>query len=233
VFFNSSGLVCDRCGAVIFRRADTSDDAEGIVEPMQAVMSHRAECPEQRPGMACPHCHTFVAFGEAGGAASEDDMLRGIAEHTAVCSRSPLLATGAELAKLHDDQLHERLWERVLMLSEREMTPEQRAFYHSELLNMEVDNGGLVQYFLNTRGEEIDETRAALATIGAHYHAALFEQAVTIWNEERLKPGSCWQRDLDDRAFSESRISELDDDWYGENLLGVELAYARANTASI
>ena len=183
--------------------------------------------------MACPDCRTFVAFGEPGGAASEDDMLRGIVEHMAVCSKSPMSATGAELAMLHDDELHERLWARVLMLSEQDMTAEQRTFFYAELLNMEVENGGLVQYFLNTRGEGIDESRAALATIGAHYHAALFDRAVTIWNEERLIPGSCWELELDDRAFSESRISELDDNWYGENLLDVELAYARANMASL
>ena len=85
--------------------------------------------------------------------------------------------------------LYERLWEWVAGRSEDEMSAEELALYHAEHVNMEALNGGLVQYFLNTRGEEIDEARAALRTLGAPHHAAVFDRAVARWNEERAVPG--------------------------------------------
>ncbi len=66
-----------------------------------------------------------------------------------------------------DLQLYEQLWERVAGRAGGEMSVEELALYHGEHVNMEVVNGGLVQYFMNARGEEIAEARAALRTLGA------------------------------------------------------------------
>jgi hypothetical protein len=128
--------------------------------------------------------------------------------------------------------LYEVLWDRVAGRDENEFNAEERAYYHAEHVNMEAQNGGLVQYFMNTRGEEIADARAALRAIGADHHAAVFDRAVAIWEEERARPDSCWADDLDDRAFSESRIADLDGEWYAVDLIPIELGYARANPAS-
>jgi hypothetical protein len=127
------------------------------------------------------------------------------------------------------DALYELLWADVAGLTEDEMTPEQLAFYYAEHVNMQVLNGGLTQYFLNTRGDEIDEARAALETIGAPHHAKVFDRAVEIWRAERAVSGSCWEEDLDHRAYTESRIGRLDDDWEAEDIVAIELGYVRAN----
>ncbi len=131
-----------------------------------------------------------------------------------------------------DLMLYEQLWELVAGRDENEMSAEELAFFHAAHVNMEVLNGGLVQYFLNTRGEEIDEARAALRTLGAPHHAAVFDQAVARWNEERAVPGSCWEKELDDRAFTESRIGELDQAWEAEDIIPIELNYARSHAAA-
>ena len=128
--------------------------------------------------------------------------------------------------------LYEVLWERVAGRDENELNPEERAYYHAEHVNMEAQNGGLVQYFMNTRGDEIDDARAGLRAIGAEHHAAVFDRAVAIWEEERAMPDSCWANELDGRAFGESRIAGLDDAWYSEDLIPIELRYARANASS-
>jgi hypothetical protein len=134
--------------------------------------------------------------------------------------------SGADLA------LYEVLWERVAGRDETELNAEERAYYHAEHVNMEAQNGGLVQYFMNTRGEEIADARAALAAIGARYHAEIFERAVAIWEQERALPDSWWTEELDDRAFSESRIAALDDEWYAMDIIPIELGYARAHATS-
>ena len=131
-----------------------------------------------------------------------------------------------------DLELYEQLWERVLGRDESEMSAEERAYYHAEHVNMEALNGGLVQYFMNTRGEEIAEARASLRAIGADHHVAVFDRAVAIWEQERAVPGSCWEKDLDDRAFSESRIADLDDEWDTPDVIPTELRFARANAAA-
>jgi len=128
--------------------------------------------------------------------------------------------------------LYERLWDRVAGRDETELNADEAAFYHAEHVNMEAQNGGLVQYFMNTRGEEIADGRAGLEAIGASYHAAIFERAVAIWEQERTLPDSWWTEELDDRAFSESRITALDDEWYATDIIPIELGYARANAAS-
>jgi hypothetical protein len=224
---------CDRCGAVMFRAVDEPVPADSMTAFTAAIAEHRAVCPEQRPGLPCPFCHAFVAFGDIDSRPDERDMQRAIADHTAVCSNSPLGQTPRDLLEASDVDLLELLWEIVTMLPEDEMTPAQRAFYFAEHVNMEVENGGLVQYFMNTRGDEIADARAALRAIAADHHAAIFDRAVAIWEHERAAPNSCWANELDSRAFSESRIANLDDEWSAEDLTAIELRYARANADSL
>ena len=131
-----------------------------------------------------------------------------------------------------DLALYEQLWERVAGRDENEFNAEEAAYYHAEHVNMEAQNGGLVQYFMNTRGEEIADGRAGLRAIGATYHAEIFERAVAIWEQERALPDSWWTEELDDRAFSESRIAALDDEWYAMDMIPFEVRYARAHAAS-
>ncbi len=137
--------------------------------------------------------------------------------------------THGPLNALPDGDLLEHLWEEALG-PEDELTSQQATFYFAEHVNMEVLNGGLVQYFMNTRGDEIEDAQDALKTIGAAAHRAIFDRAVDIWNAERAIPGSCWDEELDHRAFSESRIAEPDDEWEAlEDLGEIEIRFAGAN----
>lgn len=104
-------------------------------------------------------------------------------------------------------------------------------FWQVELINMEVCNGGLVQYFQNTRGEDLDEATAALRAIGAPKHLSVFERAVAIYREERAQPGGCWEEDLGHRPYEESRIDQMDkvQEWDIDAIIDIEAAWIRSH----
>lgn len=102
-----------------------------------------------------------------------------------------------------------------------------------ELINMEVCNGGLVQYFQNTRGDGLDEAVAALRAIGAPEHLAVFERAVAIYRDERAEPGGCWEEDLGHRPYEESRIKQMDEvnEWDIDAIIDIEAAWIRSHAS--
>lgn len=83
-------------------------------------------------------------------------------------------------------------------------------------LQLEYDNGGLFQYFWNTRGEDNAATLAALQRTGHDRHAAVFAEAIQVFEAERSMLESVWS-ELDVSAYSEaverSAIPTLDAQW--------------------
>jgi hypothetical protein len=89
-----------------------------------------------------------------------------------------------------------------------------------ETLGYEYDNGGLFQFFWNTRGADNDDTLAALERGGDKPHAEVFRRAVAAFEAERPSLESAWQSfddgndlELYASAAAQSAISALDDEW--------------------
>ena len=54
VTVSPSEFVCERCGAVILSRADTSDDAEGIIDPAASADESSSRVPRAAAGDGMP-----------------------------------------------------------------------------------------------------------------------------------------------------------------------------------
>ena len=107
---------------------------------------------------------------------------------------------------------------------------EEQTIWVVELLNGEIANGGLVQYFANTSGEHVDGTVEALKRIGAFTHLAVFEEAVARWRLERSTLEPLWETlEGFSRSYEVSRLPQLDDGWYEVAIEPFEAAFIRAN----
>ena len=88
-------------------------------------------------------------------------------------------------------------------------------------LDYQYSNGGLFQYFWNTRGEHASETLGALQARGLTDHARVFAEAIALFEKERSDFEAEWR--LFDRhrwdstrygaASDKSAIPALDDAW--------------------
>jgi hypothetical protein len=88
-------------------------------------------------------------------------------------------------------------------------------------LDSQWQNGGMLQYFWNTRGEHASETLAALQLRGCTDHARVFAEAIARFEKERPGLEAEWR--LFDRppwdanrygvVEQRSAISALDDGW--------------------
>jgi hypothetical protein len=71
----------------------------------------------------------------------------------------------------------------------QELTPRQRPAQLVFRYESEVQNGGHLQFFVNSEGEHLEETVAALDVLGAACQARVLAQAVARWNSaQRLSP---------------------------------------------
>lgn len=71
---------------------------------------------------------------------------------------------------------------------EHELTPRQRLAQLVFRYESEVQNGGHLQFFLNSAGEDADETVAALDALGAGCQARVLEQAAQVWRSAEREP---------------------------------------------
>src|SRR5215471_12031523 len=60
-----------------------------------------------------------------------------------------------------------------------------RAFFAVWLVDAEVNNGGFCQYFWNRGDSGVGVAVFGFRLLGADDHAALMEEAVEIWKQER------------------------------------------------
>ncbi|MBI4995889.1 MAG: DUF4375 domain-containing protein [Rhodocyclales bacterium] len=81
-----------------------------------------------------------------------------------------------------------RLWALVFYLAEHpsaQRDPRFQPFWLAYMYDAEVKNGGHLQYFHNQGVTSVQETLAALRTIGANGHAALLEDS---WRKAEADP---------------------------------------------
>jgi hypothetical protein len=89
---------------------------------------------------------------------------------------------------------------------------EHRTVFLVELLNYEIGNGGLVQYFHNTEDVDVAETPPALERVGATHHRSLFDEALRRWNRERSSLEALWEQGVEgfSQSYKVSTLGELD-----------------------
>jgi hypothetical protein len=74
--------------------------------------------------------------------------------------------------------------------SYEDLTPEQRPAQLVIKYEGEVQNGGHMQYFENSKGKYLDETVAALGFLGAACQQEVLRDALRLWrsrNREKIK----------------------------------------------
>ena len=99
--------------------------------------------------------------------------------------------SNTELPKLSDDELFSAVWTRTeKLVSAKEdllegfnsLNEEQRVFYAVNYLEMEVNNGGLCQFFVNSSRMIAPFVSEYMAVIGADSHKELFDQFIIKHN---------------------------------------------------
>ena len=99
---------------------------------------------------------------------------------------------GEDLLKLSDDKLFETVYLQLLELVESfedeetalsQIRPVQRIVYILSIYDMEMQNGGLCQFFVNSSRALAPDVKPCLKTVGAEEHYRLFADFVT---ENRL-----------------------------------------------
>jgi predicted small lipoprotein YifL len=116
------------------------------------------------------------------------------------------------------------------------LTEPQKIFYYNQMLEMEVNNGGISQYFLNLAGMYSHETVDSLKAIEALKTAEILQKAINRFPDSKVPKG------LDERRSVLGKMQEkdfeiwdqLDDDFYEyeDNLNELNLAYIRKNIES-
>ena len=103
------------------------------------------------------------------------------------CGIKPKDIHGEELLKLTDDKLYEKVYLQTLDLVESypdeekalaKMSPERRTFYILSIFDMEIQNGGLCQFFVNPSRLLAPYVEECLETVNAGEHKKLFSEFV-------------------------------------------------------
>ncbi len=96
--------------------------------------------------------------------------------------------TSAELEALTDEDLFDAAWARTcakvynyenLLDGINSLTGAEKTFYIAEYYEMEVNNGGLCQFFVNSSREVAPYLDECLSETGAEEHKALFNSFIT------------------------------------------------------
>ena len=112
----------------------------------------------------------------------------------------------------------------------------ERVFYITQLLEMEVNNGGFDQFFYNSSGDFSNEVVAAFTEIGAYRTAEICKKALTAL-------GNAVPADRDERVKMlnavvnkkvEKLLGECDDAFYdyADDLNALNYAYVMKHRAS-
>jgi hypothetical protein len=109
-----------------------------------------------------------------------------------------------------------------------------RVVYATWVLEVEVANGGFLQYFYNSRGHFIDEAADGLELLEAMEHLAIFDAAVVRVTDELERLGPFWQQGTLDgfaASYKVSALDEFDEKWFKlGGLSRARLAYIRRTT---
>ncbi len=111
----------------------------------------------------------------------------------------------------------------------------QKNFYYIQSLEMEVNNGGFHQYFLNSPGDDTHETVLALKSINADKTANILQDAINIFPKKTVPK---------DRKERHEALGEIPDEFhafsgldsrflkYDDNLNLLNIEYVRKNKES-
>ncbi len=129
-----------------------------------------------------------------------------------------------ELGKLSDDDLLEALSSKILMeeanleVSEclKKFSGEKRVFYIVNYFDMEIQNGGLCQFFVNSSREVAPYILECLETIGATSYATLLSDFVTKNDISLDDLSSFITEDIDEYEEQTERypFDDFDDAYY-------------------
>jgi hypothetical protein len=112
------------------------------------------------------------------------------------------------------------------------LTPQARNIYFVQILDAEIVNGGLHQYFSNSSGRYAHETLAALLELGAAHSAKLLQQAIHCFPRKQVsKDREVRDEQLD--GIDAGRLDALDTKYYAladggtEDLAELVLAFMK------
>lgn len=92
---------------------------------------------------------------------------------------------------------------------EHELTPRQRPAQLVFRYESEVQNGGHLQFFVNSAGKYAGDTVTALDALGADCQARILEKAIAIWNSAEREPLSSANTYSQVASKGEFRSSDL------------------------
>lgn len=105
------------------------------------------------------------------------------------------------------------------------LSAQERVFYGVYLLDLEVCNGGFLQYFGNTEGRHADQLVGSLRAIGASETAARVEQVFSRVFPQGIPAEVGARRDLALRVEDDYEEFQSDqeafDDWYYQDPDGI------------
>ena len=148
---------------------------------------------------------------------------------------------GTELLKLDDSRLYERVYLQTLNLVESfedeeaalaQMSPECRTVYILSVFDMEIQNGGLCQFFVNSSDSLASYVDECLETVKAQEHRELFAEFVTDNNIDLENLDSFEANDVDEYIEQTKRYDfDSYDDKYSQlkPLQDYLVSYIKAN----
>jgi hypothetical protein len=115
----------------------------------------------------------------------------------------------------------------------KKLTEQQKNFYLNQVFEMEMNNGGISQYFFNTSGQYAHQTVNSLKAVGAEKTADILQKAIDKFPKKTVP------EDYNKRADILENLEDKNDEiWdkfddrfyeYAENLNELNLNYVRQN----
>ena len=118
------------------------------------------------------------------------------------------------------EDLADDAWNATLSLEIEELPRHWRAIRTTYHFYLEVQNGGLHQFFWNDRGEHADETFDDLLFIGATSFADIFRRARATYGSEGYPSHATAERNSWEeftKAYTREDIKSLDREFYAQH----------------
>lgn len=136
-----------------------------------------------------------------------------------------LQMTTAELSELTDDEFFNAVWTRTenivsskedLLEGFNSLNEEQRIFYAVNYLEMEVNNGGLCQFFVNSSRMVAPIVSEYMGIIGATEHKKLYDTFIKKYqiNTNDLSSFDCDTVEVFQSQYERYPFDEYDDAFY-------------------
>ena len=148
------------------------------------------------------------------------------------------------LADLSDDDLHARVWHSLVELERRDkldtLPGPLMTYWHTQLVDYEVYNGGFLQFFHNSFRHVVDDALHGFTRLGLDDHAAVLRRAVDVAARAEVKADieQIWAADDNLAAFSRvaglGYFTQLDEEWFALTpAIDVGLAHLRQHAGEV